>query len=798
MDSLADSSLQDIAGLAALACDTPFASLTLGGADVAWYRAGARMERGAWPAHNPFSVYAVQCSGLFEVPDASRDERFAGAVLALDGRPVCAYAGAPMRDSHGSHVGMIAVLDTSPRRLSATQRAALLSLAQHGATQLALCEELTVARARLESAPVAIYHTDVRGQITYANPEYRRFLGLGPTESLENWINIVHADDRSRMQAIWADFCLNPRPLAFEYRTAPREGASRVLTEQVVAAPGTGFVGTITDITDRVEAGEHLKRAETLSHHTFEQAPIGIVYTDRKGRLLRANQSFCDLLGFNTREIETTSIAELTHDADVAGNAAEFERLWRGETDVIDLEMRYVHADRRAMWVRVTTALVRDASGEPTCAVKFIRDISARRDLAAALTQNQQLLQAVLAELPVAVRACDVDGRIFLHNSAAAELFAIGAADENLPAVEVFLPDGKTPVPSEERLLPRALRGETATNVELVMARPGHPARTTLGSARRLTGPNGECLGAVAVTQDVTQRRALERELAQAQKLESVGQLAAGVAHEINTPVQFVSDNVQFVRSSLPDIVAVIRAYRNLRQAVQSGSEVAAAAHLAAEAEKAADLDYVLENATPAIDSSMEGLARIATIVRSMKEFAHPDQAEKIHADLNRAIRSTLVVASNEYKYVADIDAEFGELPPVPCYLGEINQVILNLLVNASHAISDVVKDTGGRGKITVRTRLDGAAAEISIADTGTGIPDAARNKVFDPFFTTKGVGRGTGQGLAIARSVIVNKHGGTLRFATETGVGTTFYIRLPIDAATAATAAAGTNEAAA
>jgi two-component system, NtrC family, sensor kinase len=666
----------------------------------------------------------------------------------------------------------------------------------HDTSQLALGEELIVARARLESAPVAIYHTDVRGQIIYANPEYRRFLGLGPTESLENWINVVHADDRSRMQASWADFCLKPRHVAFEYRTVSREGTTRFLTEQVVAALGTaGYIGTITDITDRVEAGEHLKQAETLSHYTFEQAPIGIVYTDRNGLVLRANQSFCDLLGFNAREIDTTSIAELTYDADVATNAAEFERLWRGEIDVIDVETRYVRADRRTMWVRVTTALVRDANDAPTCAVKFVRDISARKDLAAALTQNQQLLQAVVADLPLAIRACDVDGRIFLHNPAAAELFAIGEADENLPAIEVFLPDGKTPVPSEERLLSRALRGETVTNVELVMGRPGYPARTTLGSARRLTGPNGECLGAVAVTQDVTQRRTLERELAQAQKLESVGQLAAGVAHEINTPVQFVSDNVQFVRTSLPDIVAVIHAYRNLRQAVQSGGDVAAAAHLAAEAEKAADLDYVLENATPAIDSSMEGLARIATIVRSMKEFAHPDQAEKIHADLNRAIRSTLVVASNEYKYVADIDAEFGELPPVPCYLGEINQVILNLLVNASHAISDVVKNTGGRGKITVRTRLDGGAVEISIADTGTGIPDAARNKVFDPFFTTKGVGRGTGQGLAIARSVIVNKHGGTLHLATELDVGTTFYIRLPIDTATAA---AGSTEAAA
>jgi len=285
---------------------------------------------------------------------------------------------------------------------------------------------------------------------------------------------------------------------------------------------------------------------------------------------------------------------------------------------------------------------------------------------------------------------------------------------------------------------------------------------------------------------DITELRRLGRELAAAQKLESVGRLAAGVAHEINTPVQFVSDNVRFVRASLPDIANVVRAYRDLQQAVQCGGDAAAAARLAAEAEKAADLDYVLENAPPAIDSSIEGLGRIATIVRSMKEFAHPDQAEKRFVDLNQAIRSTLVIARNEYKYVAELDTQFAELPAVQCHLGEINQVILNLLVNASDAISDVVKESGSLGKLSVRTRLDGDAVEISIADTGTGIPEAARDKIFDPFFTTKEVGKGTGQGLAIARSVIVNKHGGTLRFETECGKGTTFFIRLPIGAAPA------------
>lgn len=280
---------------------------------------------------------------------------------------------------------------------------------------------------------------------------------------------------------------------------------------------------------------------------------------------------------------------------------------------------------------------------------------------------------------------------------------------------------------------------------------------------------------------DITELRRLGRELAAAQKLESVGRLAAGIAHEINTPVQFVSDNVQFVRTSLSDVADVIHAYRNLQQVVLSAGNVAEAASHAAEAERTADLDYILQNAPQALESSIEGLGRIAAIVRSMKEFAHPDQAQKTLADLNKAIRSTLVVAKNEYKYIAEVETHFGDLPSVPCFLGEINQVILNLLVNAAHAISDVVKDTGTLGKLTVRTRLDGDAVEISIGDTGTGIPESAQNKIFDPFFTTKEVGKGTGQGLALAHSIIVNKHGGTLRFETGDGRGTTFFIRLPI-----------------
>src|SRR5579862_2839757 len=294
---------------------------------------------------------------------------------------------------------------------------------------------------------------------------------------------------------------------------------------------------------------------------------------------------------------------------------------------------------------------------------------------------------------------------------------------------------------------------------------------------------------------DVTEVRRLARDLTAAQKLESVGRLAAGVAHEINTPVQFVSDNVGFARTSLTDVLAVVESYRALRRAVEgtdaaqaspSGTAGHALAELAAKAaatEQRVDLEYLVENLPKALTDALSGLERIATIVRSMKEFAHPDQSEKTLADLNQAIQSTLTIARNEYKYVAELETDFAELPQVECYLGEINQVVLNLVVNAAHAIAAVVKDSGDRGKLTVCTRQVGESVEISIGDTGTGIAEQARDKIFDPFFTTKEVGKGTGQGLAIARSVVVNKHGGSLTFQTECGKGTTFFIRIPIGA---------------
>ncbi len=281
---------------------------------------------------------------------------------------------------------------------------------------------------------------------------------------------------------------------------------------------------------------------------------------------------------------------------------------------------------------------------------------------------------------------------------------------------------------------------------------------------------------------DITERRNLEVQLIQAQKLESIGQLAAGIAQEINTPTQYVGDNLEFLRDAFGNYQQLMGRYSELLEAAKTG---AVHPQLAAETEALAgelDLAYLTEQIPRAIAQSLEGVSRVAKIVQAMKEFSHPEIGEKTPIDINRAIESTITVARNEWKYVAEMITDFDAgLPLVPCLAGEFNQVILNIIVNAAHAIADVVRESQTKGAITITTRREGDWVEIRIRDTGTGIPEHVRNRVFDPFFTTKEVGKGTGQGLAIARNVIVEKHGGTLTFETEPGKGTTFVIRLPM-----------------
>jgi len=279
------------------------------------------------------------------------------------------------------------------------------------------------------------------------------------------------------------------------------------------------------------------------------------------------------------------------------------------------------------------------------------------------------------------------------------------------------------------------------------------------------------------LAEQIRVRERMEAELRLSQKLEAVGQLAAGVAHEINTPIQYVGDNLQFLR----DGVTSLSTMATDMLAAASAARVPATAALIDQLEHiagAADLDYLGQEIPGSLDAVRDGVARIAKIVRAMKELAHPGPRDAAAIDLTRALENALEVTAATYRYVADVETEFGATPPVVCFGSDLNQVFLNLIVNAAHAMED---KHAGRGRLGIRTRVDGDWVEIAISDTGAGIADAHRERVFDAFFTTKEVGRGTGQGLAISRSIVVDRHGGTLTFDSRVGLGTTFYVRIPL-----------------
>lgn len=432
------------------------------------------------------------------------------------------------------------------------------------------------------------------------------------------------------------------------------------------------------------------------------------------------------------------------------------------------IRMRHRSGGYRHILVRGTA--LRDSDDHPHRMVIIFSDIDER-------IRGEGRQRAVVSALPDTLFRVQADGTISgVKHGREREGSPFAAVREGLRLSEV-LSD-----PKMRHRLVAALSFDGAQQLEsartVQIATVGANGNAIHHEIRVVRSSDDE---AVCIVRDVTEQRELEERLLETQKLGAIGQLAAGVAHEINTPMQFIGDNLHFAKASVDDLLQLLRNYSSASAEAASaplGHERVAALQ---QAEADADFEYACEALPGALERSLAGVDRVTTIVRAMKAFAHPGGEELAPTDLRGLIESTVIVATNEWKYVAEVELELSpNLPAVRCIAGEINQVVLNLIVNASHAISDVVGDSGNKGKISIYTGEVDGCAEIRITDTGTGIPEAARAKVFEPFFTTKEVGKGTGQGLALAYNCIVKRHRGTIHFETELGVGTTFVIRIP------------------
>ena len=287
--------------------------------------------------------------------------------------------------------------------------------------------------------------------------------------------------------------------------------------------------------------------------------------------------------------------------------------------------------------------------------------------------------------------------------------------------------------------------------------------------------------GASLTFRNITQQRIEESKRIHSMKLVAIGELSAGIAHEINTPIQFIGNNISFLQESFDDIFVLLKSYQKLAEAAAEDKKYSEIIEQLKEQEEIADIAYLEDEAPKAFDQTVHGVERVTELVQGLKGFAHSGAEESTSvADINDIVKNSLIVCKNAYKYVAELKTSFTEVPTIQVFPGDIGQVIVNLIVNAAHAIEEKKCENNKMGSITITTTSDEKFVFITIKDTGGGIPEGVRERIFDPFFTTKEVGKGSGQGLAISHTIIHEKHKGELSFDSEIGIGTTFTIKLP------------------
>ncbi len=654
--------------------------------------------------------------------------------------------------------------------------------------------ELAATRRRLEhllrSSPAVIYSLKITQppRFTFVSDNFRALLGYEAREPVEDpdfWQRHLHPENAPKVTAQIEKLLVSGHHQV-EYRLLHKDGSYRWIHDEArVLRDPLGvpmeIIGSLIDITLRKRAEEKLR----LQTSALRATANGVVISNREGVIVWVNPSFTRLTGYTAAEAvgqKPSILKSGLHDAQFYAamwTTISSGKVWHGE--VINRRKDGSHYIED-----MTITPLLDSSGQIEHFVGVKHDITRRKKAEEELRLSEESFRALADNVPDAVARFDREHRFVYGNRALQQ--ALGFSAESL--------EGKT---GRELSLPAKEEWNTAlgqvfqtgdTRTIEFESGEGEDVRYLEARLAPERSAMGEVEFVLAVTRDVTkqktaelERQRMEAQLHQALKLEAIGQLAAGIAHEINTPTQYVGDNTRFLQDSFKELEPVLKSHEELIGAAKNN---ALTPELLARAEQildACDLEYKLAQIPAAITETLEGVDRVTKIVRAMKEFSHPGGKEKSSADLNKAIESTVTVARNEWKYVAEMKLDLAlDLPTVPCYIGEFNQVILNLIVNASHAIGDVVKgQANAKGLITVGTSREGEWVEIRVTDTGTGIPEHARPHIFEPFFTTKSVGKGSGQGLSIVYGSIVKKHGGTVTFETETGRGTTFILRLPV-----------------
>lgn len=567
----------------------------------------------------------------------------------------------------------------------------------------------------------------------------------------------------------------------------------------------TRLHGACQDITERMRGQEAEARLAAILDATPDLVGIAdlegrLIYVNRAGRRMVGIPELADLAGYNLQTFHDPAHAHIVLTEGIP--RAMQDGAWSGESGLVALDghriavsqviLAHKAPDGSVAFLSTIARDITERTQEEERILLLLSDVDESRkrvetqamEIAAQaeiLKVNEQRLSLILTSTRDAYWDWDMSrGQIDVNSQFARAL----GWDEGKPhPLEAFIHRvHESDRAVAKKGVDRVARGEAKQilhEFRLLLADGQCPWVQVKGEVVS-QDDQGRPLRATGMLSNINDRKLREEEHQRAQRLEAVGGLAAGVAHEINTPLQFVGDNLDFLSAHCHKVMKVLDLMDCLQQRMNASPLWRILAGDLLVAAEEADLTYITEQFPAAISESVEGIERVRQIVRALKEFAHPGDSERGLVDMNHLVENAITLTRNEWKYVAEVETVLdASLPLLHCAPGDCTQLLVNLIVNAAHAIADRAQDRQ-KGRITVRTRLSDGNLEIQVADTGSGIPLEIRDRIFDPFFTTKAIGKGTGQGLALAHA-IVDRHGGAISFESEIGQGTTFYMRLPM-----------------
>ena len=658
----------------------------------------------------------------------------------------------------------------------------------------ALADMTQFMQSTLSSIPSHIGVIDEAGEIILANDGWKGFAGragtLGgrppPGANYLEYLRSVSGPDAALASTVCkrvaALFGAGGSEDEFEYQISKGENPQAFVLKlrrfDLPSGPCVTFIHR--DITDTRNTERALRENEERWKFAIDGSGDAIFDWDLTKNSFHRSAQFFRMLGLSANEgpERFADMRSLVHSDDLALVNAKYAGLVSAQQDLCAFEHRLQHKDGTWRWIMARcTVMRRDGGGRATRILGVHTDITALKQVEAQLRAQQaenRMLALVAEHTTNSVIITDGAGLIEWVNRGfeAVSGYSLSEVIGRKPGAFLQGPDSDLGVIAHMRN--KIQNGEPLRAKILNYRKDQRPIWISL-EVQPVRESSGSISHFVAVMEDVTEAERLEAERRLSQKLQSVGQLASGIAHEINTPIQFVGDSITFLDEAWLSIEPFVKSARMLPrpQGTADGLEAQN------EDLRNEDVDFLLDNFPVAIARARDGVKRVAGIVRAMKEFAHPDRGQAAKGDLNAAIKNTIIVASNEYKYVGCVSVECGELPLVRCRISSINQVLLNLIVNAAHALADR-GHTKQTGRIDIKSRSEGEWVILSVCDNGCGIPSSIADRIFDPFFTSKEIGRGTGQGLAIARAIVVEQHAGRLLVQSKVGEGSTFEVWLP------------------